>query len=63
MLSDHPAQLIGIRADCLEGIIELDAACKMKKVNKEAALQFGIPASSLVGEHIQKVGLGKQDVA
>ena len=42
-------------ADCLEGIIELDSASKVKKVNDEAALVFGLPASSLVGETIQKV--------
>ena len=43
-------------ADCLEGIIELDVASKVKKVNDEAALVFGLPASSLVGENIHKVG-------
>ena len=43
-------------ADCLEGIIELDSASKVKKVNDEATLVFGVPASSLVGGNIQKVG-------
>ncbi|GAB4819663.1 hypothetical protein N2152v2_006709 [Parachlorella kessleri] len=43
------------RADCLEGVIELDAAGKMKKVNEEAALIFGVAASSLVGESVQEV--------
>ncbi|GAB4819671.1 hypothetical protein N2152v2_006717 [Parachlorella kessleri] len=52
---EAPTTMHLFRADCLEGIIELDAACKVKKVNDEAVLQFGIPASSLVGEHIQKV--------
>ncbi|GAB4819670.1 hypothetical protein N2152v2_006716 [Parachlorella kessleri] len=43
------------RADCLEGVIELDAGAKVKRVNAEAGLLFGVSASSLVGENIQKV--------
>ncbi|GAB4819680.1 hypothetical protein N2152v2_006726 [Parachlorella kessleri] len=54
---DHqaPATMHLYRADCLEGVIELDAACKVKKVNSEAALLLGTPSSSLVGERIQTV--------
>ncbi|GAB4819763.1 hypothetical protein N2152v2_006809 [Parachlorella kessleri] len=52
---EAPATMHLYRADCLEGVVELDAASKVKRVNDEAALLFGIPASSLVGESIQKV--------
>ncbi|GAB4819764.1 hypothetical protein N2152v2_006810 [Parachlorella kessleri] len=52
---EAPATMHIYRADCLEGIIELDVASKVKKVNDEAALVFGMPASRLVGENIQKV--------
>ena len=45
-------------ADCLEGVIELDAGAKVKRVNAEAGLLFGVLPSSLVGENIQKVRLG-----
>ncbi|KAL4422853.1 hypothetical protein ABPG75_009050 [Micractinium tetrahymenae] len=43
------------RADYLEGILELDARCRIKKASGEAALIFGLPAAELVGEPIQKV--------
>lgn len=45
-------------ADCLEAILELDAACKVKKCSDEAALLFGIEAAALVGEQIQKASAG-----
>lgn len=49
-LAPHPTP-----PDYLEGTLELDAACKIKKASEEAALIFGQPAAALVGEHVQKV--------
>lgn len=44
-------------ADYLEGIIELDSSCKVKKASEELCLIFGLPTGELVGEPIQKVRL------
>lgn len=43
-------------ADYLEGILELDSHCRVKKASEEACLIFGLPQAQLVGEQIQKVG-------
>lgn len=51
-----PSPLPPLPAEYLEGAIELDSACRIKKVSEEACLIFGLPSAALVGEQIQKVG-------
>jgi hypothetical protein len=49
-------------ADCLEAVLELDAACKVKKCSEEASLLFGIAAADLVQHQIQKASVGVGEV-